>query len=97
MSKIVKIENSPRKGKRYRVYLDNDIFFDFGQSGGRTYIDHLSKKKRDNYKKRHYSNSTEKHLIDTLTPSPALFSYYLLWGQHGDIMRNIDDLNKLLD
>ena len=94
MSKIVKIEKSPRKGKRYRV--DNDIFFDFGQPGGRTYIDHLNKKKRDNYKKCHYSNSIEKHLIDTLTPSPALFSYYLLWGQHGDIMRNIDDLNKLL-
>ena len=40
MSKIVKIIDSPRKGKRYRVYLENNEYFDFGLDGGNTYIDH---------------------------------------------------------
>jgi hypothetical protein len=97
MSKIVKIIDSPRKGKRYRVYLENDEYFDFGLNGGSTYIDHRDKKKRDAYRKRHYSNGTEKYLIDTLTPSPALYSYYILWGDSDDIMMNINKLNRKID
>ena len=97
MSKIVKIIDSPRKGKRYRVYLENDEYFDFGLNGGSTYIDHRDKKKRDNYRKRHYSNGTEKYLIDTLKPSPALYSYYILWGDSDDIMMNINKLNRKID
>jgi hypothetical protein len=94
MSKIVKIIDSPRKGKRYRVYLENNEYFDFGLDGGSTYIDHHNKKKRGAYRKRHYSNGTEKYLIDTLTPSPALYSYYILWGNSEDIMKNVDSLNR---
>ena len=79
MYKIIKLVKSPRKNKRFRVYLQNDKYFDFGLDGGdggdggNTYIDHGNKKKRDNYRKRHYAQ--ERKLIDSLTPSPALYSY----------------------
>ena len=97
MTRIVKIVNSSRKGKRLRVYLENNDYFDFGLEGGQTYIDHRDKKKRDNYRRRHYANDIERYLIETLTPSPALYSYYILWGDSDDIMKNVDSLNKLTD
>ena len=97
MTRIVKIVNSPRKGKRLRVYLENNDYFDFGFDGGQTYIDHRNKKKRDNYRRRHYANDIERYLIDNLTPSPALYSYYILWGDSYDVMKNVDSLNKLTD
>jgi hypothetical protein len=51
MYKVIKLVKSPRKNKRYRVYLENNEYFDFGLDGGNTYIDHGNKKKRDNYRK----------------------------------------------
>ena len=97
MSRIVSIEDSKRKTKRYRVYLDDGSYYDFGLKGGNTYIDHHDKKKRDAYRKRHLGNETEKHLIESVTPSPSLFAFWLLWGDSINIMKNIDELNKLLD
>jgi hypothetical protein len=93
--KIIKITSSPRKNKRYRVFLNDGNYYDFGLLGGSTYIDHHDKIKRDNYRKRHYV--MEKKFIDKLTPSPSLFSYYLLWGDSDDINKNIMHLNKLLN
>ena len=93
MYKIIKLVKSPRKNKRFRVYLENDEYFDFGLDTGNTYIDHGNKKKRDNYRKRHYTQ--EKNLINSLTPSPALYSYYLLWGDSTDINKNIEKLNRM--
>ena len=92
--KIIKLVKSPRKNKRFRVYLENDIYFDFGLDGGNTYIDHGNKKKRDNYRKRHYAQ--ERKLIDNFIPSPALYSYYILWGDSTDINKNIEKLNRLI-
>ena len=94
MYKIIKLVKSPRKNKRYRVYLENNEYFDFGLDGGNTYIDHGNKKKRDNYRKRHYAQ--ERKLIDNFITSPALFSYYLLWGDSTDINKNIEKLNRLI-
>ena len=93
MYKIIKLVKSPRKNKRFRVYLENNENFDFGLDGGNTYIDHGNKKKRDNYRKRHYAQ--ERKLIDSFTPSPALYSYYLLWGDSTDINKNIEKLNRM--
>jgi len=31
---IIKIENSPLKNKRFRVYLNNGSYFDFGLKDG---------------------------------------------------------------
>ena len=78
--KIIKIEESPKLTKRYRVILDNNSFYDFGLDDGECYLDHGDKKKRDNYLKRHMANKTEFNLITNLVPSPSLFSAYLLWN-----------------
>ena len=94
MYKIINIVESPRKNKRYRVYLNDGKYYDFGLYGGDTYIDHHDENKRENYRKRHYAQ--EKHFIDKLIPSPSLFSYYILWGDSTDINKNIEKLNRLI-
>jgi hypothetical protein len=92
---IVSILPSPLKHKRFRVILNNGKHYDFGLDIGRTYIDHHDEVKRKNYWSRHYVGQ-EKKLIDNLTPSPALFSAYILWGNDTDLYENIDELNKVL-
>ena len=51
--KIIKIENSPRKNKRFRVYMDDNKYYDFGLENPviGTYIDHHNKQIRENYRK----------------------------------------------
>jgi hypothetical protein len=93
---IIKIEASPLKNKRYRVYLDNGLNYDFGLKNGSTYIDHKDAIKRTNYLKRHMANKIESKLIKNLVPSPSLFSAYLLWGKSTNLKDNIDYLNNLL-
>ena len=97
MTKIISIENSKRKNKRFKVTLDDGQIFHFGLKGGNTYIDHHDKQKRENYRKRHLGNEIEKHLITHLIPSSSLMSYWILWGPSTDIMKNIDILNKMWD
>ena len=80
--KIIKLEDSQLKSKRFRVYLDNNKSYDFGLKSGETYTNH-----KDIY---------EQPYIQILIPSPALFSYYLLWGDSSNINQNIKTLNKLL-
>ena len=94
--KIIKLEDSQLKSKRFRVYLNNNKHYDFGLKSGETYIDHRDKIKRDNYRRRHYNSIKEQPYIQNLIPSPALFSYYLLWGDSSSINQNIKTLNKLL-
>ena len=93
---IEHITQSPIKTKRYRVFLSDGSHYDFGLRGGSTYLDHKDKQLRDAYWKRHYANPTEKKLIDNFTPSPALFSAYLLWGDSTNLSTNIRDLNMLM-
>ena len=95
--KIIKLEDSQLKSKRFRVYLDNNKHYDFGlKDKHETYIDHKDKVRRDNYRRRHYNSIKEQPYIINLIPSPALFSYYLLWGESSNINQNIKTLNKLL-
>ena len=91
---IKSLELSPLKNKRYRVTLTNNDHFDFGLDGGQTYLDHADIEKRNNYRKRHIGNGKEKQLIQGLIPSPALYSYYLLWGESPNLQKNIKSLNK---
>ena len=95
--KIIKLINSPRKEKRYRVFLDNGEHYDFGLKNPTygTYIDHKDKVKRENYRARHKGNLSEKYLIENLIPSPALFSYWLLWGDSTLLEQNLKNLNKM--
>lgn len=94
--KISKIIESPKLTKRYRVIMDTGEHFDFGLDGGSTYLDHKNKDKREAYWKRHFANPTEHHLILNITPSPALFSAMLLWGESTSLRENMNILNKLL-
>ena len=93
--KIVGIKNSKRKNKRFQVLLNNGEKYDFGLLGGHTYLDHHDGKKRRAYWARHTKNKNEGKLIGHLTPSPALFSAYLLWGSSTNLGTNIEDLNNL--
>jgi hypothetical protein len=92
---IVSIETSSKKNKRYMAVMKNGRSYDFGLKDGSTFIDGENETTRDNYRKRHYTNPKEKYLIDNLIPSPALFSYSLLWGASRDIHNNIKSLNRL--
>ena len=89
---IIKVEQSPRQFKKYRVYLNNNKFFDFGLEGSETYLDHKDPVKKENYLKRHMANKIEYELIKNLIPSPSLFSAYLLWNTP-DLQENIKKLN----
>jgi len=93
---IKEIKKSDKLNKRFKVILDNGKIFDFGLKNGSTYIDHNDKKLRDNYIKRHYNLKKEQPFIKNLIPSPALFSFYLLWGPYTTINKNIDNLNNIL-
>jgi len=95
MVKIIEVIDSPKKNKRFRVYMDDGKHYDFGLDTGSTYIDHHDKQKRLAYIARHLGNLREKKLIDNLIPSPALFSMVLLWGKHTNIEDNIKYLNHL--
>jgi hypothetical protein len=96
---IINIIDSPVKNKRYRVLMDDGKHYDFGLQNPTygTYIDHHDKIRRQNYRKRHLGNKYERALITSLTPSPSLFSYYLLWGDKTNINDNIKLLNKALN
>jgi hypothetical protein len=94
--KIIYITESNKKDKRFRVFLSDNSEFDFGLKDGSTYIDHKDKVKRMAYWLRHYANKKEKELIDNFTPSPALFSAYLLWGKYSNLRDNIEWLNNKL-
>jgi hypothetical protein len=97
---IVKITNSPKPTKRFRVFMDNGKTYDFGYENketgktGHTYIDGASENTKFNYLARHLGNKTERKLIMNLVPSPSMFSALLLWGNTRSIKKNAEWLNK---
>lgn len=94
--KILHIEDSPLKTKRFRIYLDNNKHYDFGvKDKHETYIDHQDKVRRERYRLRHLNNQKENVLINSIIPSSSLFSYYILWGDTTSIQKNIKILNRL--
>jgi hypothetical protein len=95
--RILKVEQSPMKNKRFRVFLDSGKHYDFGLDTGSTFIDHGDNKKRNAYIARHFGNRVEKQLIENLVPSPALFSMFLLWGKYDSLEKNIDYLNDVFE
>jgi hypothetical protein len=92
---IKEILPSERANKRLKAILSDNRVIHFGQKNGFTYIDEADKTKRFNYHARHMANNTERELITTLTPSPALFASMILWGKYKTIDKNKDLLNKL--
>ena len=94
---IKDIINSPVKTKKYRALMSDGSKIDFGSSSSRTYLDHKDKTKRNNYRARHLGNDRENYFIKNIIPSPALLSYYLLWGPYTTLHQNINYLNELLE
>ena len=91
--KIISLEDSNRKNKRYKITMDDGKEFHFGLKDALTYIDGADLKKRNAFLKRHLNNPLEKELIKNLIPSPALFATYILWNTN-DIDKNIKILNN---
>lgn len=94
---IVELIPSQVDNKRFKIVVaidGHDYTFHFGQQGGNTYIDQGDEVKRHNYRARHYANKAEKNRIDNLIPSPALFSWKLLWGDKPDLMDNLVELQR---
>jgi hypothetical protein len=94
---ILELVNSPKPNKRFRITLEiegKQKHYDFGAEGGYTYIDGATIKARENYRKRHLANTTERERITHLIPSPALFSYRLLWGDSHKLLDNLIELQK---
>lgn len=94
---IVELLPSELPTKRFKIVLNvegHDYTYNFGAKNGSTYIDHGDKTKRENYRRRHYANKTEKHRIDNLIPSPSLFAWKLLWGDHTDLLDNLIELQR---
>jgi hypothetical protein len=94
--KITKVEASPKKNKRFRAFLDDGRFYDFGLLGARTFLEDRSHDERINYWKRHLGNKREKELIETLTISPSVLSAFILWGETRDLNKNVKILNELI-
>jgi hypothetical protein len=92
--KIVSLEKSNRKDKKYVVLLDDGKEYHFGLKNSITYVEGATKQKRDAFLARHQNNPLEKKLIENLVPSPALFSVYLLWNTN-DLDENVKILNRL--
>lgn len=96
---ILELVNSPKSTKRFRVLILMDgkaKAFDFGSPSGYTYIDGASEKVRENFRKRHLANPTERQRIEGYIPSASLFAYRILWGDSQDICENLINLNKRL-
>lgn len=93
-TKILSVEPSTRKDKRYMAKMKDGQIIHFGDPEGETYLDHGDKDKRYNYHRRHLANPLERELITQFKLSPALLSYYLLWGYYTDMKENIDEMNR---
>jgi len=87
---------SDKPTKRFIVVFDNKKYY-FSQPNAFTYIDGATEKVRDNYRKRHLGNKNERYKIENLVHSPALFSYYITWGDSRDPIKNLATLNRLMD
>ena len=92
--KIVSLEKSNRKDKKYKVIMNDGKEYHFGLKNSITYVEGATKQKRDAFLARHLNNPLENKLIENLVPSPALFSTYLLWNTN-DLDENIKILNRL--
>jgi hypothetical protein len=88
-------EAQPKTKKRFtaifRLHKGGKVIkiTNFGQIGGKTYIDEGDKIKRKNYRARHKKD------LDTKDFKRAGYlSYYLLWGEHKSLKKNIEDYKK---
>lgn len=86
---LIDVKKSERKGKRFLAIFKNGKKTHFGQEGGKTYLDHKDKAKREAYRARHKKD------LDTKDPYRAGYlSYNLLWGDDTNIKNAMKSYNK---
>lgn len=89
---LIGFVKSPKKYKKYRAILNDGTrskYVDFGDTryqhyedkiGLYSYLDHLDKKRRANYRARHSAILTKDGVPAYKVPyTPAFFSWYYLW------------------
>jgi len=88
-------EAQPKTGKRFtaifRLHKGGKIIkiTHFGQRGGKTYIDEGDKEKRKNFRARHKRDLETKDF-----KRAGYLAYFLLWGQHTSLKKNIEDYKR---
>ena len=89
------VEAQPKTGKRFtaifRLHKGVKIIkiTHFGQRGGKTYIDEGDKEKRKNFRARHKGDLKTKDF-----KRAGYLAYFLLWGEHTSLKKNIEDYKK---
>ena len=82
MLNVIKFRKSTKKFKKYDAIMSDNSIVSFGDNRHFHYFDkiglysklnHLDKKRRDNYKARHHKDINKKF-------SPGWFSYNYLWS-----------------
>tara|TARA_R110000787_G_C13197257_1_gene423654 strand:+ start:362 stop:640 length:279 start_codon:yes stop_codon:yes gene_type:complete len=87
--RLLDIKKSTRAGKKFVAQFDDGTSTHFGATGYGDYTTTGDKKKRMAYRSRHIKD------LDTGDPTRAGYlSYYILWGDHKDINKNIKDFKK---
>jgi hypothetical protein len=84
--KLLRIEESPKPGKKFRAIFDNDgrtKVTDFGAAGMTDYTLSKEAERRAHYRQRHKKD------LATGDPTRAGFlSYYILWGPFTSVRKN---------
>ena len=88
---LIYFGKSKRKDKRFvAVFRNPTKTSHFGLEGAVTFIDGANKTVRDNYLKRHKGD------LKTNDPLRAGYlSYYVIWGKHRDVEKNLKDYLKM--
>lgn len=88
MFKLLKVEKSKNKNKRYDAYYyvgDKIKKTSFGSPKHENYTIHKDKERRKRYRDRHKNDN-----LDDPTSAGAL-SWFLLWGESTSLKDNIDN------
>ena len=90
MTSLIYFGKSPRDKKRFVAVFDNPRrTTHFGLLGANTYIDGADKSVRSNYLKRH---AVDLRTDDKL--KAGYLSYYVTWGKHRDVEKNLKSYLK---
>ena len=95
--KLFAVIKSPIESKKYRaIFVNNktrDVYYtDFGASQYEDYTTHKDPERRRLYHARHVSDLTKGDKY-----SAGYLSYFILWGPHTDIKKNIDEYRRRFD
>lgn len=88
--KLLNVEPSPIRTKKWRATFDDGTKTDFGARGMKDYTQHHDEHRRSRYIKRHIKD------LDTRDPTRAGYlSMFLLWGNYTSLEKNIKAYKEL--